>query len=142
MLTIGQLANRTGVNIQTVRYYERRGLLASPARTGSGYRQFAPEAVARLRFIRRAQDLGFSLEEIRGLLALRIERASSSSCERVRVATEKKVRLVDQKIEELRQIKRNLERLLVACRARKPTGECPILDAIESAAEGETEADG
>jgi len=131
MLTIGQLASRTGVNIQTVRYYERRGLLAPPARTGSGYRQFSPETVARLRAIRRAQNLGFSLEEIRALLELGIERPSNSARVRVRVAAEAKVRLVEQKIHELQRIKRNLARLLVSCRARTPSGECPILGAIE-----------
>jgi len=142
MLTIGQLAHRTGVNLQTVRYYERRGLMAPSSRSRSGYRQFTPEAVARVRFIRRAQDLGFSLEEIRGLLELRIDQPSASACDRVRLATEAKVSLVEQKIHELQRIKRNLDRLLISCRVRKPTGECPILDAIESQAREEVASDG
>ena len=134
-LRIGQLAGTAGVNLQTVRYYERRGLLAEPARTRSGYRCYAPEAVDRLLFIRRAKALGFTLREIQGLLDLRIDRPSPGSCERVRSATEAKVRMVDGKIRELRSLKRSLERLLAACRTRERTGECPILDAITPAGE-------
>lgn len=70
-LTIGRLAQEAGINLETVRYYERRGLLPKPPRTASGYRMFPPEAARRLRFIKLAQDLGFSLREVRELLALR-----------------------------------------------------------------------
>jgi DNA-binding transcriptional MerR regulator len=72
-LTISRLAHLGGVNLETVRYYERRGLLPKPPRTQAGYRQFSPEAARRLRFIKRAQELGFSLDEVQELLALRIE---------------------------------------------------------------------
>src|SRR5437016_870017 len=78
-LTIGQLAREAGINLETVRYYERRGLLLKPPRTASGYRIFPEEATKRLRFIRRAQELGFSLEEIRELLALRISQRTTSA---------------------------------------------------------------
>jgi Hg(II)-responsive transcriptional regulator len=141
-LTIGQLANGAGVNLQTVRYYERRGLMAAPARTRSGYRQYPPDALARLRFIKRAQNLGFSLAEIRGLLELRIARPSSVACDRVLAATEAKVALVERKIRELQRLKRSLDRLLAACRARTPTGDCPILQAIESRAREAEPTDG
>ncbi len=76
-MTIGQVAAGAGVNIQTVRYYERRGLLPRAPRTASGYRQYDPDAVARLRFIKRAQDLGFSLQEIAELLELRVEHGAA-----------------------------------------------------------------
>lgn len=131
MLTIGRVASRAGVNIETIRYYERRGLLAEPPRTPSGYRQYAGDAVDRLRFIKRAQDLGFSLEEIRGLLDLRLHKASSAACAAVETRTAEKIALVDGKIRQLEQMKRGLERLVAACHARAPTGDCPILETLE-----------
>lgn len=128
-LTIGELATRAGVNIQTVRYYERRGLIPKPARTRSGYRQYRPEAADRLRFIRRAQDLGFALEEIAELLALRVRHASA--CATVERRAREKIAIVDRKIGELRRMKGTLERLAAACQAREPTSDCPILEALE-----------
>lgn len=128
-LTIGQLAERAGVNIQTVRYYERRGLMPKPARTGTGYRQYPPDATDRLRFIKRAQDLGFSLEEIAELLALRVEHASA--CAAVEARAREKIALVEHKMGELERMKRTLQRLAAACEAREPTGDCPILEALE-----------
>lgn len=95
-LTIGALARAAGVGIETIRFYERRGLLLEPPRTAAGYRQYSAEAVDRLRFIRRAQGLG-----------------------------------ITQKLNELRRLKRALERLVGACVARAPTSDCPILEEIE-----------
>lgn len=128
-LTIGELATRAGVNIQTVRYYERRGLMPKPARTRAGYRQYRPEAADRLRFIRRAQDLGFSLDEITELLALRVRHASA--CATVEARAREKIAVVDRKIGELERMKRTLERLTAACERREPTSECPILEVLE-----------
>lgn len=128
-LTIGELARKAGVNIQTVRYYERRGLMPKPARTRSGYRQYQPDAADRLRFIRRAQGLGFSLEEIAELLALRVRHVSA--CRAVEVRAREKIAVVDRKIEELQRMKDTLEGLAAACQAREPTSECPILEALE-----------
>jgi MerR family copper efflux transcriptional regulator len=128
-LTIGQLAAQAGVNIQTVRYYERRGLMPRPARSRTGYRQYRPEAADRLAFIKRAQDLGFSLEEIAELLALRVKHASA--CGTVEARARDKVVIVERKIAELKRMKRTLERLAAACQAREPTSECPILEALE-----------
>jgi MerR family mercuric resistance operon transcriptional regulator len=128
-LTIGQLAARAGVNIQTVRYYERRGLMPQVTRTRAGYRQYRPEAADRLRFIKRAQDLGFSLEEIAELLALRVKH--TSACAAIEAKARDKVALVERKIGELERMKRTLERLAGACQAREPTGDCPILEALE-----------
>lgn len=128
-MTIGQLAARAGVNVQTVRYYERRELMPEPARTSSGYRQYSTGAVDRLRFIKRAQDLGFTLGEIAGLLALRIEHGSA--CGPVETQAREKIDVVERKIAELESMRRTLDRLVDACKAREPTAECPILEALE-----------
>src|SRR5215471_6306365 len=99
VLTIGLLAKQARVNRETVRYYERRQLLQRPSRSAAGYRVFSDDAVRRLRFIRHAKMLGFSLEEIRQLLALRIK--SIDTCERVRQRTQAKLADIDQKLESL-----------------------------------------
>jgi Hg(II)-responsive transcriptional regulator len=129
-LTIGQVAAAAAVNTQTVRYYERRGLFPTPRRTPAGYRQYAEDAVTRLRFIKRAQALGFTLKETRELLALRVRQGSA--CDAVQRQVRQKIELVEQRIGDLRQIKRTLERLAAACAARRPTDACPILDAMEN----------
>ena len=128
-LTIGQVASAADVNVQTIRYYERRGLFAPPRRTPGGYRQYAEDAVSRLRFIKHAQELGFSLKEVQQLLGLRIRH--SAACDAVERKTRDKIELVQQKIRALRRMKRTLERLAAACTARQPTDECPILEALE-----------
>jgi len=128
-LTMGQVAAAASVNVQTIRYYERRGLFAPPERTRSGYRQYTPDAVARLRFIKRAQELGFSLQEIHELLALRVRHGAA--CGAVLRKVSAKVAIVDGKISELQRMKGTLTRLAGACVARRPTGECPILEALE-----------
>jgi Hg(II)-responsive transcriptional regulator len=128
-LTIGQVADAADVNIQTIRYYERRGLVPAPRRSPAGYRQYGDDAVSRVRFIKRAQVLGFSLAEIRELLALRIRHGSA--CHVVERKTRGKIELVEAKIRELERLKRTLEHLAAACAAREPTDECPILEALE-----------
>lgn len=132
-MMISQLAKEAGVNIETVRYYERRGLLAEPTRTASGYRQYEPDAVRRLRFIKRAQGLGFTLHEIEDLLALRVR--SVASCEAMGRRTRDKIALVRTKIRELQVMERSLARLAAACRAQRRTGECPILQELEGSEE-------
>jgi MerR family mercuric resistance operon transcriptional regulator len=124
-MTIGQVASGAGVNIQTVRYYERRGLLPKAPRTPSGYRQYDPEAVARLRFIKRAQELGFSLEEVAELLELRVEHGAA--CEAVESNAKEKIAMVESKIGELERMKAVLVELARACDVREPTSDCPIL---------------
>jgi len=131
-MSIGQVAAAAAVNIQTVRYYERRGLLSPARRTPSGYRQYNEDAVARLRFIRHAQELGFSLKEIDELLALRVRRGSA--CDAVERKTRQKIDLVEQRIRDLERIKRTLQKLADACAARELTQECPILEALEDRA--------
>ncbi|MBI4420578.1 MAG: MerR family DNA-binding protein [Gemmatimonadetes bacterium] len=128
-LTIGKVASEAGVNVQTVRYYERRGLFPRPRRTPGGYRQYAEDAVARLRFIKHAQELGFSLNEIRDLLALRFRHGPA--CDAVGRKTRAKIAVVEGKIRDLQRMKRTLERLAAACAAREPTADCPILEALE-----------
>ena len=128
-LTIGKLARAAGVGVETVRFYEREGLLAQPPRRRSGYRQYPPDTVRRVRFIRRAKDLGFTLREVGELLSLRVE--SSTTCAAVRGIANAKVADIEAKIAELTRMKAALERLARACRGKGPTGECPILDALE-----------
>ena len=127
-LTIGQVAAAALVNIQTIRYYERRGLFAAPRRTASGYRQYTEDAVSRLRFIKHAQELGFSLKEIQELLGLRVR--NGSTCDAVARTTRQKIDVVQQRITDLRRMQRTLERLAAACAARRPTDDCPILEAL------------
>jgi MerR family mercuric resistance operon transcriptional regulator len=129
-LTIGQLARRARVNRETVRYYERRRLLQRPSRSIAGYRVFPDAAIKRLRFIRRAKMLGFSLEEIKELLALRV--GSIDTCDRVRERNLIKIADIDRKIEALRQIRTSLNSLVTACSRRRKTNECPILDSLEA----------
>ena len=128
-LTIGQVASAAAVNVQTIRYYERRGLFVPPRRTPAGYRQYAEDAVSRLRFIKHAQMLGFSLKEIQQLLGLRVRHGAA--CDAVERKTRTKIDLVQQKIRDLQRMKRTLDRLAAACAARQPTDDCPILEALE-----------
>lgn len=129
-LTIGKLAKTSGVNIETVRYYERIGLIPKPHRKESGYRQYSLEDVARLKFILHAKELGFSLKEIRELLELRVD--PETNCEEVRQQAELKITNIEKKISDLKRIRAVLLNLATACRERKQTDECPILEALEA----------
>src|SRR3989442_819881 len=129
-LTIGELAKQAHVNRETVRYYERRKLLPRSSRSVSGYRIFSDDALRRVRFIRHAKDLGFSLNEISELLALRV--ASANKCHRVRERTEAKITDIERKIETLREIKHALSELVAACSRRRKTNNCPMLDSLEA----------
>ncbi len=129
-LTIGRVARDAGLAIDTVRYYEREGLLQQPARTASGYRQYSADAVARLRFIRQAKELGFSLHEIKELLSLRV--APGKSCADVKSRAEAKIADIEQRVAQLSRMKRALVKLATTCSGRGPTSECPILDAMET----------
>src|SRR5881296_4326520 len=109
-LTIGQVASAADVNVQTIRYYERRGLVPTPRRTAAGYRQYTDDAVARLRFIKHAQELGFSLQEIQELLGLRVRHGGA--CDTVERKTRKKIEVVQQRSRHLQRMQRTLERLV------------------------------
>lgn len=127
-LTIGGLARLGGVNLETVRYYERRGLLPKPPRTEAGYRQFSPETAHRLRFIKRAQELGFSLGEVQELLALRVE--PQQNCVDVRSRAKTKIADIEQKIRTLVAMKNVLRSLVEECE-NSAFDECPILASME-----------
>lgn len=128
-LTIGQVAKNAGVGIETVRFYERQGLISEPPRKESGYRQYPEDVVARLRFIHRAKELGFSLKEIKELLALRLDPATT--CAEVKSRATAKIADIEAKIETLQRMKKALVKLTKSCSGRGPTSECPILDALE-----------
>ncbi len=128
-LTIGRVAKRAGVGVETIRFYERQGLLEDPPRRASGYRQYPDEAVARIRFIRRAKDLGFSLREVQELLNLRVDEKTSPS--EVRSRAEAKIGAIELKIADLERMKQALTELTACCSGRGPIGECPILEAME-----------
>ncbi|HEY9478555.1 MAG TPA: heavy metal-responsive transcriptional regulator [Gemmatimonadaceae bacterium] len=129
-LTIGELAGAVGVNVQTVRYYERRGLLPKPKRRASGYREYLTSDVARLEFIRRAQALGFTLSEIQQLLALRVDPRTTP--EDVHRHVEEKIAGVESKISDLTRISSALKKMAAACHTHGALGDCPFLEALEA----------
>jgi MerR family mercuric resistance operon transcriptional regulator len=133
-LTIGQLAQRAQVNIETIRYYERRGLMPEPPRLESGYRQYCQDHVARIQFIRRAKELGFSLKEILGLLSLRVD--PSTTCGDVKRKAEAKIVDIEEKIRDLQRMREALARLVASCKGDGPSSECPILEALDTKWEG------
>ena len=128
-LTVGALAEAADVNPQTVRYYERRGLLPEPPRSPAGYRRYDIEDVRRLRFIKHAQEVGFTLREIDDLLSLRID--THASRDEARRLAEAKIDEIDARIARLRQMRRALDRLVGACHAEAPESACPILEALD-----------
>lgn len=127
-LTRGEVAARTGVGIETVRFYEKEGLLEDPPRTSSGYRQYPEEVVSRLHFIRRAKELGFSLREVRDLISLRLD--SSTDCNAVQEKAEAKLGDIRAKIRDLKALEAGLEELVAACRRNSTQAECPLLDML------------
>jgi len=129
MLTIGQLAKAAQVNIQTIRFYEREGILKPSNRLDSGYRVYNDESLKRLHFIRHAKDLGFSLDEIQDLLALRVR--SVGRCNQVRTKAEAKLKDVQSKVAHLKKLERTLKKLISDCENRVVSECCPILDKME-----------
>ena len=128
-LTIGQLAQHAGVGVETIRFYEREGLISEPPRRPSGYRDYPLGTVARIVFIRRAKDLGFTLKEINELLELRVR--PRRNCAQVKRSAEAKIADIDGKIASLRRMRRGLKDLTKACEDRTPTTECPILASLD-----------
>lgn len=129
-MTISQLARRVGVGVETVRFYEREGLLDQPARPDSGYRQYTPDGIKRIQFIRRAKELGFSLKEIHELLTLRV--GSASTCADVKRQTEAKIDQIERKVKDLLRMKRVLIQITDQCYGKGPLSQCPILDALDT----------
>lgn len=131
-LTVGKLAESAGVNVETIRFYERKGILPKPLRKPSGYRLYSEDDVKRVQFIVHAKDLGFSLREIQELLELRVE--ATSSCDDVREQTEAKIADIERKISDLQRIHNVLTKLAAACKTKDPTSDCPVLEALEQEA--------
>jgi MerR family mercuric resistance operon transcriptional regulator len=127
-LSIGELAKQAHVNIETIRYYERRGLIAEPPRNKSGHRQYSTAAVRRTDFIKRCQTLGFSLKEIEEILELRI--TPDSTCADMKSRVTEKLIDVNKKINELVQIRNALSRMMKNCTGKGPIGQCPILEEL------------
>jgi MerR family copper efflux transcriptional regulator len=129
MMTIGDAARRAGCGVETIRFYERRGLIAQPPRpAASGFRRYPEETVTRIRFIRQAQELGFSLREIGELLAISADPAADAADVRERATV--KLRQVDDKISQLLRIRRALETLIAACPGQGGLGRCTIMAAL------------
>ncbi len=128
---IGEVAKKAGVNVETVRFYERRGLIPEPPRReDSSYREYPAETVTRIRFIKRAQELGFTLREIQELLDLRA--SPGTTCAELKTRVDEKTIAVDAKLKALRRIKKALTSLSRACAGGKtPASQCPILDGME-----------
>ena len=128
-LTIGVLAKLAGSGVETIRFYERKGLVIQPPRKGLSYRQYPLSVVGRIRFIKRAKDLGFSLKEVAELLNLRVD--PQTTCADVKARAEKKIEDVADKIMELQRIQNALAKLAATCYGDRPTDECPILAALD-----------
>lgn len=129
-LTIGKVAKGAGIGIETVRFYEKEGLLDPPSRTRANYRIYPPRAIVRLRFIKRAKRLGFSLKEIKDLLSLKQD--SQATKADVKKKTQAKITDIELKIRDLSRIKETLEWLEESCDGHGHTSDCPILDALET----------
>lgn len=129
LLTIGRLAGQAGVNVQTIRYYERCGLLARPTRSPAGYRLYSADHVRIIRFIKNSQNLGFSLAEIGELLRLRSD--SRKSCRHVREIINAKMTDLAERAAGLRAMHSNLNKLIAACRRQTPASACPIMEALD-----------
>ena len=134
-LTIGKVARRAEVGVETVRFYERQGLIAEPQRARSGYRLYPEATVTRIRFIRRAKGLGFSLREIRELLVLRVDPEVSSAA--VKSRTQVKITAIEEKIRTLQRMQETLVRLASACDGGAPVTGCPILAAFDGSIEAQ-----
>ena len=127
-LTIGQVARQAGVGVETLRFYEREGLIEEPARRESGYRQYGPAVVDRLRFIQRAKVLGFTLREIKELLRLHADEDSTRG--EVKRRTQEKFAAIEAKIMDLQRMRAALGGLLEACDGKGPLDGCPIIEAL------------
>ncbi len=132
-LRIGQLARLAQVNVQTLRFYERKGLLPKPPRGPSGYREYPPDTIGVVKFIKRAQELGFSLREIKELLTLR--KVPRATCGDVVIVAQGKIDEIEKKINDLRAMQTALSKLLSECKGAAPITQCPIIEALASASE-------
>ena len=123
MLTIGRLAQAAAIGVETIRYYHRRGLLTEPVKPLGGHRRYPQDAVKRLRFIKRAQNLGFTLDEVRGLLTLE----DGQSCRDTRFLAEKKLAVIEGRLADLTRMRKLLKGLIAECESGKRPRSCPII---------------
>ncbi len=131
-LTIGQVAKASDVGVETVRFYQRQGLIAEPAREGTQRRRYSQETVARIRFIRGAQNLGFSLKEIEDLMALRL--APGTSKAEIKARAQAKVDEIEEKMRDLQRMRDTLMKLIGSCEGTGTVEDCPILEAFDRGA--------
>ena len=129
-MKIGEVAKQSNVGIETIRYYEREGLLAEPERRPSGYRQYDQSVVSRLTFIRRTKELGFTLAEIKELLGLWFD--SNTRCQHVRDKAEQKITDIEDKIRSLQKMKRSLKKVISECASRDKVEDCPLLEGLDN----------
>lgn len=127
-LTIGLLARAAEVNVETIRYYQRRGLLEEPVKPSSGRRRYSGVAVRRVRFIKRAQLLGFTLEEVKSLLHLE----DSQSCRETRLLAQQKLTVIERRLTDLTRVRRVLKGLIAQCIEGKRPRSCPIIDTLSA----------
>lgn len=130
MLNIGDIARQGGVSVETLRYYEQQGLIETPDRDANGYRKYAPEVVRHIQFIKRAQDVGFTLRDIGDLLSLKAD--PGASCSDVRDRALGKLSEIEEKIDVLSRMRDVLSTWTNACPSTGPVSACPILDALEA----------
>lgn len=128
-MTIGQVADHLSLNVQTIRFYEREGLLPRLPRSAAGYRLFDAEAVKRIYFVKHAQEVGFTLREIGELLALRV--SPDGSCNAVKQCATDKIAQLDERMKRLRKMKRTLQNLSAMCDDGRDVSDCPILEALD-----------
>jgi Hg(II)-responsive transcriptional regulator len=128
-LSIGQLSKKADVNIETIRYYERRALIPKPHRRKSGYREYSEEMVKRIQFIKHAKELGFSLKEIHELLSLKLD--PKTPCSEVKKRADSKITDIEAKLKILQRMRKALVKLTKACSGKGSVIECPILEALE-----------
>ncbi|HAT1844393.1 heavy metal-responsive transcriptional regulator [Legionella pneumophila] len=128
-LTIGQVAKQAHVSLDTIRLYERYGLIKEPQRAPNGYRQYPEEVIDCLKFITRTKNMGFTLKEIKGLLA--IHQTSKSTCGDVKQRTQDKLKQIHEKIEELQQLETALQHLLHSCEEHNPSDLCPLFTTLK-----------
>ncbi len=129
-ITRSELAKRCGVNIELLRYYEKCRLIDPPPRSPGGYRMYSEEDAVRIRFIKSARNLGFTLKEVSDLMKLRVDK--KKSCDSVAVRAKKKREEVDEKIKDLRSMRKVLDQLIGQCEKSLPTNDCPILSSFEA----------
>lgn len=128
--SIGQVAKQAGISVETIRYYEKQGLLEEPERKESGYRQYSGKIIERLSFIMQAKELGFSLKEIGELLSLKS--GANTACNDVKKIALEKLGEIENKIKMLQRMRKSLKKLVDVCPGQAPINDCPILDALEN----------